>query len=147
MPHEAFLQEINEFSIRAFQHFFKRFLTWHALLASGIWSSYRLVVILEEQMPPRWQLKNFGWWLPAYFHDICQLIDLILSRKQWKARVELSHDATKAPHINCWSIWYTQNNFWCTIKPWLNISINPRPQKAGASIIDHLNSTLILLLE
>lgn len=83
----------------------------------------------------------------ADFHDVGELIDLVLAWIDWIASVQLCYYAAKAPHVNCHCVGYAQNDLGSPIEPGLNIRIYPLTKEAGAAIVNDFDAALVLLLQ
>lgn len=77
-------------------------------------------------------------WYVECFHHQTNLLFLTLSRKKWIPCVQFSKNASKAPHVNCWSIRNPKNYFGSPIKSRLNICVNSFILKAATSKVNHL---------
>lgn len=66
---------------------------------------------------------------PSHLHDAGQLVYLILAWEQRVARVQFSHDATQAPHINGHVVGMTKDHFWGSVEPTLDIGVHCRKQE------------------
>jgi hypothetical protein len=91
--------------------------------------------------------KNLCIRLIIYFHNISKLLNLILTWEQRKTSVKLRYNCTKAPNIDSCCVWNSKNDFWSSIKPRLDVSVNSLSKEATTSIIDHFNTRFVLLLK
>ena len=51
------------------------------------------------------------------------MILLVLSREERVANVELIEDAAETPHVDCPVVWYTEDDFGCSVESRLDISV------------------------
>ena len=93
------------------------------------------------------QLEDLCWRNTANFHNVSQLVNFVFTRKQRISRIELSNDAPKAPHVDSHRVRDAKYDFWCPIESRLNVSVNSLADEAGATIINDLDTTLVLLLQ
>ena len=98
-------------------------------------------------MPPRRHGEHVVWRHATYLHDVRQLVDLGLSWEDGVARVQLSNDATEAPHVNAHSVRYTQDDLGSAVEPRLDVRVDALVDEARAAEVNDLDAALVLLLE
>lgn len=66
---------------------------------------------------------------PPHLHDAGQLLHFILPGEQRVARVQLSHDASQAPHVNGHVVGMAQNHLWRSVEPALDVRVHYEQKK------------------
>ena len=98
-------------------------------------------------VPASGQVEHLLVWDAADFHDVGELVDLVLAREDGVAGVELGHDAPETPHVNGHCVWDTEDYLWSTVESRLDVGVDSLAEEAGGAIINNLNPTLVDLFE
>ena len=80
---------------------------------------------MEEKVLPGRNIENVVVRDSFYLHDVGQLLCLVLSWEQWKTCTKLCQNAAERPHIDACRVRDSQNYLWGSIKPTLDVSIDP----------------------
>lgn len=65
------------------------------------------------------------------------------SGKDRKASCQFDENATKRPHVNCSCVRNAKDDFWCSVKSWLYVSVNALVGKAGWAKVNNLDTWLV----
>ena len=75
------------------------------------------------------------------------MFGLILAWKERIARVQLSHDTAKAPHIDRRGVRDTQDDLWRAVETTLDVRVDALILEAGGTIVNNFDTGLVGLLK
>lgn len=112
---------------------------------TAVWYQYWMVIIIEEDPSSGCLRDERSRRNTDNLHDCGHLVVLILSSKYWHADKALEYDTAEAPHVDGRRVRNTQHDFWCSVEPRLNVSVESFELEAAASIINEFNLRLVRL--
>lgn len=132
LPDKYFLYEVDEVFVLAFYGVTQVCGPWFAEKAFLVWFYFGFEVD-KELLCPATFLDEFRCRHPEHFHHHCNLLELILSRKNRKPLKQLNKYTAKRPHINSTRIRNPKDNLRRPIEPTLDIRIDLFPLVAATA--------------
>ena len=149
VPVQAKVNKVQKLGVLALlEHVLKRFGVWQATSTSRVGHDNGVEgIFFEEEVAAGAQLDNILGWDSLDFHDVCELLGLILTREEWITCVQLGHNATEGPHVDACCVRDAQDNLRSTVKTTLDIGVNALVLEAATTIVNNFDARLIWLLE
>lgn len=139
----TYVYEINKIFVRTIHKCEQIFVSWHSYFTSRVWCYDRIVVLIEKDFSSARSGKDWSWRDALDFHHKGHMIFFVFAGEEWVSDIKFVQNAAKAPHVDCCLIGNSQYNFWCSIKPWLDIGINFLIFKTTWSKINNFDSRLV----
>lgn len=139
----TYIYKVDKIFVWAVHQSEQIFVSGHSYFTSWVGCYNRIVVLVEEYLPPARPGEDWPWRDTLDLHHDCHMVLFVFAGKEWVTDVKFIKDTAKAPHVYRCLIGNSKHNLWSSIKPWLDISINLFVLKAPRSKVNDLYTWLI----
>lgn len=102
-----------------------------------------LVIVIKEKLSSGRLVKELSGWHSSYFHYVLKLLSFTFARENRYTSVELTDNASEAPHVNFHVVGQAKDYLWGSVESRLYVCVDPFLLETGRSKVNYFDARFV----